>query len=133
MKNIVETARDAGSFATLIKAVEAAGLMDVLSGKDAYTICAPNDAAFRALPKGTLETLLKDKAALANVLKYHIVAGKHPFSEVKTMKSVTTLQGRELPVTMRGYDLMIGDARVIKSDITASNGIIHVMDRVILP
>ncbi|NYT06434.1 MAG: fasciclin domain-containing protein [Methanomicrobiales archaeon] len=133
MKNIVETAREAGSFATLIRAVEAAGLTDVFSGHEPYTVCAPNDAAFKALPAGTLDKLLKDKAALANVLKLHVVAGRHRASEVRTLRTIKTLQGGELPVTIRGKDLMIGDARVIKPDIEASNGYIHVIDRVLMP
>jgi uncharacterized surface protein with fasciclin (FAS1) repeats len=133
MRNLVETAQQAGSFSTLVKAVQAAGLVDVLSGEGPFTICAPTDEAFAKLPAGTIESLMKNREQLASVLKYHVVAGRHPSSEVAQMKSVTTLQGGTIPVSKRGNDVMVGDARVIKADIEASNGIIHVLDKVLIP
>lgn len=133
MRNLVETAQEAGSFSTLVKAVQAAGLVDVLSGEGPFTICAPTDEAFAKLPSGTIDSLMKNREQLASVLKYHVVAGRHPSSEVARLKSVTTLQGGSLPVTTRGKDVMIGDARVIRADVEASNGIIHVVDKVLIP
>jgi uncharacterized surface protein with fasciclin (FAS1) repeats len=133
LQNLVETARQAGSFSTLIKAIQAAGLEEVLSGSESYTVCAPNDAAFDALPAGTFDNLMKNRDELAKILKYHVVAGKHRSDEVRMLRTVRTLQGSEVPISVRGNDLWIGESRVIKPDIEAANGIIHVMDRVLIP
>lgn len=133
MQNLVETAKQAGSFKTLVKAIQAAGLEEVLSGKEAYTVCAPNDAAFAALPAGTLERLMGNREELVNILKYHVVTGRHRSDEVRKLASVRSLQGKELPVQVKGNELWIGEARVIQPDIEATNGIIHVMDKVLIP
>jgi uncharacterized surface protein with fasciclin (FAS1) repeats len=133
MQNLVETAKQAGSFKTLVKAIQAAGLEEVLSGIEAYTVCAPNDAAFAALPAGTLERLMGNREELVNVLKYHVVTGSHRSDEVRKLASVRSLQGDELPVQVKGNELWIGEARVIQPDIEATNGIIHVMDKVLIP
>lgn len=132
MKNIVETASDAGSFKTLLKASEAAGLVDTLKGEGPLTVFAPSDEAFSKLPKGTIEQLLKDKQKLANILKYHVVQGKLKAENVIKERSLKTAQGGELRIdTSKG--VMVGDAKVIKTDIEASNGIIHVIDTVLIP
>jgi uncharacterized surface protein with fasciclin (FAS1) repeats len=133
MRNLVETAQQSGSFTTLVKAVQAAGLAGVLSGEGPFTVCAPNDEAFAKLPAGELDRLMQDRKALADVLKYHVVAGRHPAKEVAQMNSVTTLQGGSLKITRKGNDVMIGDARVIAPDVVASNGIIHIVDKVLIP
>ncbi len=133
MKNIVETAQEAGSFSTLIRAVQTAGLADVLSGKGPFTVCAPNDAAFDALPKGTMDELMRDRDRLANVLKYHVASGSYTAEDVRNMSSIKTLLGQEIPVRVEGNNVMIGDARVIQPDIEATNGIIHVLNKVLIP
>ena len=133
MKNIVETAQEAGSFRTLVKAVQAAGLADVLSGEGPFTVCAPNDAAFGALPAGTIDELMRNRDQLANVLKYHVASGRHTAADVMKMTSIKTLLGQDVTVRVQGSTVMIGDARVIQADIEATNGIIHVMDKVLIP
>ena len=148
MKNIVETAIAAGNFKTLVEAVKAAGLVDVLSGPGPFTVFAPQDSAFAALPKGTVESLLKDKAKLTEILKYHVVAGKHDLSELKKLSGmhgglnkVKTLQGKELKISSArstaGSDeietVMLENAIAIKPDILCSNGICHMIDKVLIP
>ena len=148
MKNIVETAIAAGNFKTLVEAVKAAGLVDVLSGPGPFTVFAPQDSAFAALPKGTVEGLLKDKAKLTEILKYHVVAGKHDLSELKKLSGmhgglnkVKTLQGKELKISSArstaGSDeietVMLENAIAIKPDILCSNGICHMIDKVLIP
>jgi uncharacterized surface protein with fasciclin (FAS1) repeats len=129
--NILKTAEAAGSFKTLLTAVKAAGLTRTLSGKGPFTVLAPTDEAFAALPAGALEGLLKDKAKLKAVLLNHVVAGLAPSSEVVKLASVRTLGGAEWPVNA-GDGLKIGGATVVKADVIASNGVIHVIDRVLL-
>jgi len=132
MANIVETAVRAGSFKTLVTAVQAAGLAQTLSSPGPFTVFAPTDEAFARLPVGTVENLLKDKAALTKVLTYHVVAGRHPAAEVITKTSLQTVQGQNIRVDAR-QGVKINDATVIAPDVQADNGIIHVVDRVILP
>jgi uncharacterized surface protein with fasciclin (FAS1) repeats len=132
MKNIVETAVDAGSFKTLVTAVKAAGLADTLSGPGPFTVFAPNDAAFSKIPSRQLEDLLKDPKRLRSVLTYHVVNGRISSSDVSKMHSARTVQGQDLSIdSSRG--VMIGDARVVQKDIQCSNGVIHVIDKVLMP
>ena len=132
MKNIVETAIEAGSFNTLVAAVQAAGLVETLSGKGPFTVFAPNDAAFAKLSAGTVEGLLKDKEKLTSVLTYHVVPGKIMAADVMKLKSAKTVQGQEISIdTSEGAK--IDGAKVIKTDIECSNGVIHVIDSVIMP
>lgn len=134
-KNIVETAAAAGSFNTLIAAAKAAGLAGALSDADAsLTVFAPTDEAFAALPEGTVETLLKpeNKEKLAAILKYHVVGAKVMSADVKPGK-VGTLQGSEVTIEVKDGKVMVDGATVVKADVKASNGVIHVIDKVILP
>jgi len=132
VKNIVETAVEAGSFKTLVTAVKAAGLVETLSGPGPFTVFAPNDVAFAKLPSGTVERLLKDKKKLTSVLTYHVVPRKLMASDVMKMRSAKTVQGQEISIkTMSG--VKVDNANVIKADIECSNGVIHVIDSVILP
>lgn len=132
MKNIVETAIEAGNFKTLVKAVETAGLVETLSKEGPFTVFAPTDAAFAKLPEGTIEALLKDKQRLKAVLTYHVVAGKVMSKDVMGLKSAKTLQGQEVSIdTTKG--VKINEANVVKTDIETTNGVIHVIDTVILP
>ncbi|MDD4255040.1 MAG: fasciclin domain-containing protein [Methanofollis sp.] len=131
-KNIVETAVASGEFNTLVEAVKAAGLVETLSSPGPFTVFAPNDAAFSKVSKETLDSLMKDKAKLADVLKYHVISGKHMASDVAKMKSLKTLQGSDLSVdTSKG--VKINDVNVIKADIVCSNGVCHVIDSVLIP
>jgi uncharacterized surface protein with fasciclin (FAS1) repeats len=132
MKNIVETAIDAGSFSTLVAAVQAAGLVDTLSGPGPFTVFAPTDDAFAKLPEGTVESLLQDPEKLAAILTYHVVSGKVMASDVVGLSSAMTVQGGILTIdTTNG--VMVNDAMVTATDIEASNGVIHVIDTVLLP
>jgi uncharacterized surface protein with fasciclin (FAS1) repeats len=130
-EDIVDVAIKAGSFKTLVTAVQAAGLVDTLKGPGPFTVFAPTDAAFAKVPKATLDALLKDKAALAKVLTYHVVPGKVMAADVKAGK-VKTVQGQELTVKTEG-GVMVDGAKVTATDIAASNGVIHVIDTVIMP
>ena len=132
MANIVETAVNAGSFKTLVTAVQAAGLAQTLSSPGPFTVFAPTDEAFARLPAGTVENLLKDKAKLTAVLTYHVVAGRHSAAEVITKSSLQTVQGQSIRIDARD-GVKVNDARVIAPDVLTDNGIIHVIDRVILP
>ena len=133
--NIVEVAASAGSFKTLLAAAEAAGLVEALSGEGPLTVFAPTDEAFAKLPEGTVEALLKDKEKLAAILKYHVVSGKVMAADVVKLngKTAKTLQGGELTIKIDGETVHIGSAKVIKVDVAASNGVIHVIDTVLLP
>ncbi len=130
-KDIVETAVAAGNFKTLAVALQAAGLVDTLKGKGPFTVFAPTDAAFAKIPKADLDALLKDKAKLTAVLTYHVVPGAVMAKDVKAGK-VKTVQGSELTIgTMGG--VTVDAAKVTATDIVASNGVIHVIDSVVLP
>ena len=130
-KDIVETAVGAGNFKTLATALTAAGLIDTLKGKGPFTVFAPTDAAFAKIPKADLEALLKDKAKLTAVLTYHVVPGKVMAADVKAGK-VKTVQGSEITVATAG-GVTVDGAKVSATDVVASNGVIHVIDSVILP
>ncbi|MDH4175896.1 MAG: fasciclin domain-containing protein [Betaproteobacteria bacterium] len=130
--DIVDTAVSAGQFNTLVTAVKAAGLVDTLKGPGPFTVFAPTDAAFAKLPAGTLDALLKDKQKLAQILTYHVVSGKVMAADVKA-GPVRTVEGQSLNVTTMGGAVMVDNARVTKTDIVASNGVIHVIDTVVLP
>ena len=131
-KNLVETAREAGSFATLLAAVDAAGLEDTLAGGGPFTVFAPSDDAFARLPEGTVEALLADPEKLTAVLTYHVVRGRVTAADAAGLSSAATVQGGELPISADG-GVHVGDANVVTADIEASNGLIHVIDRVLLP
>ena len=134
-KDIVDTAVGAGSFTTLAKALQAADLVDTLKGTGPFTVFAPTDDAFAKLPKATLEDLLKpaNKAKLRRILTYHVVPGRVTASDVVKLKSAKAVSGDTIDITANGASVMVDAARVIKTDITASNGVIHVIDSVILP
>jgi len=134
-KDIVDTAVGAGDFKTLAAALEAADLVDTLKGKGPFTVFAPTDEAFEKLPKGTLEDLLKpeNKKKLAGILTYHVVPGKVMAAEVTKMKKAKTVQGTDVKIKVVDGKVMVNDAEVIKTDIACTNGVIHVIDTVILP
>lgn len=133
-KDIVDTAVAAGSFKTLVAAVKAAGLVDTLKGKGPFTVFAPTDEAFAKLPAGTVEKLLKpeNKKMLTDILTYHVVAGKVMAADVKTMEA-KTVQGSSAAIKVADGKVTIDKANVVKTDIEASNGVIHVIDAVIMP
>lgn len=129
--NIVETAAEAGSFTTLLAAAEAAGLVETLSGEGPLTVFAPTDEAFAALPEGTVEGLLADTDALTAVLTYHVVAGAVMSGDLTDGMTAATVNGADITVSLD--PVMINDANVVTADIEASNGVIHVIDSVLLP
>lgn len=132
--DIVAVASGAGSFNTLVAAVKAAGLVETLQGTGPFTVFAPTDEAFAKLPKGTVEDLLKpeNKEKLVAILTYHVLPGKVTASEVKTMKA-KTVNGKELNLKVWGGDVTVDNAKVVKADVMAKNGVIHVIDTVVLP
>jgi len=130
--DIVDTAVSAGQFKTLVTALKEANLVDTLKQRGPYTVFAPTDAAFAKLPAGTLDALLKDREKLTAVLTYHVVPGKIMAAQVKPGE-VATAQGQALTISTQGSTVMVDEAKVIKTDIAASNGVIHVIDSVILP
>ena len=132
-KDIVDTAVAAGDFNTLVTAVKAAGLVETLKGEGPFTVFAPTDAAFAKVPTDTLNALLADKAALANVLTYHVVAGKVMAADVVKLTSAETVQGQAVSIEVKGGKVYVDGAQVVTTDIKASNGVIHVIDAVILP
>lgn len=132
-KDIVDTAVAAGSFNTLVTAVKAAGLVDTLKSAGPFTVFAPTDAAFAKLPPGALEGLLKDPAKLKAVLTYHVVSGDVMAADVVKLTSAKTVEGADVKITVKGGKVMINNAHVVKADIKCSNGVIHVIDAVIMP
>ena len=134
-KMIVENAVASEDFETLVAAVKAADLVDTLSGKGPFTVFAPTDEAFGKLPKGTLEDLLKpeNKKKLAGILTYHVVAGKVMAADVVKLKNADTVQGQKVRIRVKDGKVMINRANVVKTDIACKNGVIHVIDAVILP
>ncbi len=133
-KDIVDTAVAAGSFKTLATALTAAGLVDTLKGAGPFTVFAPTDAAFAKLPAGTLDALLKDKAKLTAVLTYHVVAGKVMAADVVKLKTAKTVQGGNVTIAVDpAKGVKVDAANVVKTDIACTNGVIHVIDTVILP
>lgn len=131
--DIVETAVANGSFKTLAKALTEAGLIETLKGKGPFTVFAPTDEAFAKLPAGTVEGLLKDTAKLKAILLYHVVPGKVLAADVVKLKEAKTAEGSTAPIMVMGNQVMVGNAHVVKADIATSNGVIHVIDTVILP
>jgi uncharacterized surface protein with fasciclin (FAS1) repeats len=134
-KDIVDTAVGAGDFTTLVAAVKAAGLVETLKGAGPFTVFAPTDAAFAKLPKGTLESLLKpeNKEKLVGILTYHVVPGKVMAADVVKLSEAKTVQGSPVKITVDGGKVKVDDANVVKTDIGCTNGVIHVIDSVILP
>lgn len=134
-KNIVDTAIAAGSFNTLVKAVQAADLTATLEGKGPFTVFAPTDQAFAKLPAGTVKSLLKpeNKEKLRAILTYHVVAGELNAAQVAKLHAVKTVEGAELKIVVKNGSVMVDNAKVVQADIHASNGIIHVIDAVMLP
>ncbi len=132
-KTIIETARDAGQFGTLLTAIEAAGLTDALSGDGPFTVFAPTDEAFSAIPEDQLNALLADTDALTAVLTYHVVSGKVKAADVVELGSAETLQGSRVDISTYNGSVRIDGATVVTADIEASNGVIHVIDAVITP
>ena len=130
-QDVVDVAAKAGNFNTLVTAVKAAGLVDTLKGPDPFTVFAPTDAAFAKVPKAKLDALLADKAALTKVLTYHVVPAKVMAADVKAGK-VKTVEGQELTVTTKG-GVMVDNAKVVATDVAASNGVIHAIDTVLMP
>ena len=135
MKNIVQVAVEAGSFNTLVAAVKAAGLAETLQGPGPFTVFAPSDAAFAKLPAGTVEALLADKEKLAAILTYHVVAGKVMAADIVKAKGAkpATVNGQSLNVAVRGGKVSVNGANVVAADVAATNGVIHVIDTVLLP
>jgi uncharacterized surface protein with fasciclin (FAS1) repeats len=131
--NIVQTAVAAGQFKTLTKLVKQAGLAGTLQAKGPFTVFAPTDAAFAKVPKSTLAALAKDKAKLRAVLLYHVVKGKLPAAKVVKLRSAKTLNGQSLKVRVSGGTVTVGGARVTTADVGASNGVIHVINKVLIP
>ena len=134
-KDIVDTAVAAGKFKTLAAALKAAGLVETLKGSGPFTVFAPTDEAFAKLPPGTLEDLLKpqNKAKLQAILTYHVVPGRATAQDVASMTSAKTVNGKDLKLQMSDGKVMVNNATVTKADIAASNGVIHVIDTVLLP
>ena len=134
-KDIVDTAVAAGNFKTLAAALQAAGLVDTLKGKGPFTVFAPTDEAFAKLPAGTVENLLKpeNKAKLTAILTYHVVPGKVMAAQVTSLKEAKTVNGQSIKISTMGGSVMVDKAHVVKTDIKTSNGVIHVIDAVMLP
>jgi uncharacterized surface protein with fasciclin (FAS1) repeats len=132
-KSIVETAVGAGKFNTLVTAVKAADLVETLSGPGPFTVFAPTDEAFNALPAGTVESLLQNKDKLRAILTYHVVAGKVMAADVVNLTSAKTVNGQEITIMVKDGTVMVDNAKVIMTDIECTNGVIHVIDAVILP
>jgi uncharacterized surface protein with fasciclin (FAS1) repeats len=134
-KDIVDTAVAAGSFTTLAKALTAAGLIETLKSEGPFTVFAPTDEAFAKLPPGTLDDLLKpeNKAKLQGILTYHVVAGKVTAADVVKLTKAKTVNGQELKIMVKDGTVMVDNAKVTKTDIMCTNGVIHVIDAVMLP
>jgi uncharacterized surface protein with fasciclin (FAS1) repeats len=132
LQNLVETARGAGSFTTLLAAVDAAGLRETLSSGGPFTVFAPTDEAFAQLPAGTIESLLEDTPKLVGVLTYHVVQGRVTASDAVAVPTAATVHGDDLTISVNG-GIEVAGARVVSTDIEASNGLIHAIDRVLLP
>ena len=131
--DIVDTAVSAGQFNTLVAAVKAAGLVETLKSAGPFTVFAPTDDAFAKLPPGTVEGLLKDPEKLKQILTYHVVAGKVTAADVMKLKSAKTVEGSAVRIMAKGGKVMINNATVVKADIMTDNGVIHVIDTVIMP
>jgi uncharacterized surface protein with fasciclin (FAS1) repeats len=132
-KNIVETAAGSKQFSTLVSLVKKAGLVGTLSGKGPYTVFAPTNAAFAKVPKATLTELGEKPAMLKKVLLYHVLAGKYPASKVVKTKSAKTAEGASVQFSVRGKSAFVNESKIVQTDIMASNGIIHVINAVLIP
>jgi len=132
-KDIVTIALEAGSFNTLATALKEANLVETLKGEGPFTVFAPTDEAFAKLPKGTVESLLKDKKALTNILLYHVVSGNVTSGEVVKLKSATTLAKSDVKIKVEDGKVFINNAQVTTADVMASNGVIHIIDTVLIP
>ncbi len=132
-KDIVDTAIEAGQFKTLVKLVQEADLVDALRGEGSFTVFAPTDKAFEKLPKEQVEALLRDKEALRKVLLYHVVKGRVMSTDVVKLESAKTMHGASIRIRVQDGKVYINDAQVVKADIGCTNGVIHVIDKVILP
>ena len=134
-KNIVDVATSAGSFNTLLAAVKAAGLVETLQGDGPFTVFAPSDAAFAKIPKAKLDALLADKEALTALLTYHVVPGRVMAADIVKAKGATptTVNGQPVEITVSGGKVYVGSAKVVSADVQASNGVIHVIDTVLMP
>ncbi|MDQ6872455.1 MAG: fasciclin domain-containing protein [Gemmatimonadota bacterium] len=135
MKNIVQVAVENGNFNTLVAAVKAAGLAETLQGPGPFTVFAPTDAAFAKLPAGTINALLADKEKLASILTYHVVSGKVVASDITRMNGANpvTVNGQKLDIAVRGGKVYVNGAQIVAADVQASNGVIHVIDGVLMP
>lgn len=133
LANIVETAVNAGSFSTLVTAIKAANLVDTLKGAGPFTVFAPTDEAFAKLPKGTVEGLLKDIPTLKKILTYHVVSGKVMASDVVKLTSATTVEGSDVKIDASNGGVKVNDATVATADVAADNGVIHIIDTVLMP
>jgi uncharacterized surface protein with fasciclin (FAS1) repeats len=132
MADIIDTAVSAGSFSTLVAAIKAAGLVDTLKGAGPFTVFAPTDEAFAKLPAGTVDALLKDVPKLTKILTYHVVSGKVLAADVVKLKSATTVEGSDVKIDA-SHGVKINDATVTTPDVAADNGVIHVIDTVLIP
>jgi uncharacterized surface protein with fasciclin (FAS1) repeats len=132
-KNIVQTAVAAGKFKTLVSLVKKAGLAGTLSGSGPFTVFAPTDAAFAKVPKATLDALANDKAKLKSVLLYHVAKGRLPAAKVVKRSTIKTLNGKSVSVRVRSGKVYVAGARVVTPDVKASNGVIHVINKVLIP
>ena len=130
---IVDVAAGAGQFETLLAAAGAAGLAETLASDGPFTVFAPTDEAFAALPEGTVEALLEDPEALADILLYHVVPGEVLAADVVSLSSATTVQGSDIAISVDGDSVKVNEANVVATDVDASNGVIHIIDAVILP
>jgi uncharacterized surface protein with fasciclin (FAS1) repeats len=133
MADIVDTAVSAGSFSTLVAAVKAAGLVETLKGEGPFTVFAPTDEAFAKLPAGTVEGLLKDLPKLKQILTYHVVSGKVMAADVVKLKSATTVEGSDVKIDASNGGVKINDSTVVTPDVATDNGVIHIIDTVLLP
>jgi len=131
--DLVQTAISAGNFTTLVTALTEAGLVDALEGKGPFTVFAPTDEAFKKLPEGALDNLLKDKDALKNVLLYHVVSGDITSKQITKLSDAKTLNGSDINIKIDDGKVMVNNSQVVGADVMASNGIIHVIDAVLLP
>lgn len=131
--DIVDTAVSAGNFTTLVAAVKAAGLVETLKGAGPFTVFAPTDEAFAKLPAGTVNGLLKDPEKLKSILLYHVISGKVMAADVLKMKSAKTVGGGSVKIDVMGDKVMVNNADVVKTDIVCDNGVIHVIDTVLMP
>ena len=133
MANIVDTAVQAGSFNTLVAAVKAAGLVETLTGAGPFTVFAPTDEAFAKLPEGTVDGLLNDLPKLKQILTYHVVSGKVMAADVVKLKSATTVQGSDVKIDASNGGVKVNDSTVATADVAADNGVIHIIDTVLIP